>query len=111
MRITVLGIGGLGLMRITVGVDYIYCRQTRPQLENQRILEIVKSNNTHRYIELIFVLLFSESDRCEKNNGGCLQICRDIENGVECDCVEGYKRSPNNKDCMGKCNASSWNFH
>lgn len=45
--------------------------------------------------------IFSETDECRKNNGGCAQICEDTVGGHRCSCRPGYELKSNKRDCEG----------
>ena len=52
-----------------------------------------------------YVIIFSETDECQNNNGGCAQICEDTVGGYRCSCHPGYELKSNNRDCEGQ-----WDF-
>ena len=54
----------------------------------------------HNYI-YYHCLLAAESD-CEKNNGGCEQICHMLKGGYACECREGFTLTENRRNCIGK---------
>lgn len=38
---------------------------------------------------------------CERDNGGCSELCSTLDSGVTCSCQRaGYKLSNDNKSCM-----------
>ena len=44
---------------------------------------------------------------CEIDNGGCEQMCTNINGFAECSCTEGFNLSSNNFDCEGRDGVSS----
>lgn len=73
----------------------------------------IKSNSSELTIQFasdgtinkpgFYLNLFSETNECRKNNGGCEQICEDTLGGHRCACNPGYELRSNNKDCEGAC--------
>ena len=65
----------------------------------------------HRYIYLenvsLFTILFSEDiNECETNNGGCGDICNNLNctnGGYECACREGFVLGLDGRTCIGEC--------
>ena len=53
--------------------------------------------------------IFSETDECRKNNGGCAQICEDTVGGHRCSCHPGYELKSNHRDCEGSENNNNNN--
>ena len=41
-------------------------------------------------------------DECQSDNGGCEQVCTNIEGSFECSCRTGYALVANGANCAGK---------
>ena len=40
-------------------------------------------------------------NECDENNGGCSQICNNIEGSYECSCRNGYELDIDGQNCSG----------
>lgn len=40
--------------------------------------------------------------QCASNNGGCQQICKDVNGAAECSCYSGYVLDTDGSSCIGK---------
>lgn len=52
---------------------------------------------------------FIDIDECSSsNNGGCLQICTNLEGSHVCSCMDGYELGGDGRDCedIDECSAS-----
>ena len=47
------------------------------------------------------IILCLDINECDKNNGGCEQICNNTDGSFECSCIFGYIDS-NRRNCSGK---------
>ena len=45
--------------------------------------------------------LYSDTNECNTNNGGCQHNCVNTEGSYECQCRSGYRLSGNGQSCTG----------
>ena len=46
-------------------------------------------------------ILFADINECTINNGGCEQVCINIEGSHRCACYEGYSYNEESGECAG----------
>ena len=56
------------------------------------------------YLYLFMILYdFSDTNECEKDNGGCVQTCTNIPGNFTCGCHQGFELAPDGLGCVGEC--------
>ena len=48
------------------------------------------------------MILSSDVNECQINNGGCEQVCTNTESSYECSCNSGYQLAGDGINCNGK---------
>lgn len=64
---------------------------------------IYKSTHTS---PLKFTLLYTIADKCKIDNGDCAHTCSHTDDGIICECREGFVLGPDGKSCedIDECN-------
>lgn len=56
------------------------------------------------------ISMFIDIDECTIDNGGCQQICHNVEGSRACDCEDGYTRDDNLITCTGELELNGYTF-
>ena len=57
---------------------------------------------SNKHVIVAFTNCFLDINECENNNGGCMQICENIQGSFSCLCDPGYTLSPDGRTCTGR---------
>ena len=49
-------------------------------------------------------MTYLDIDECGADNGGCDQVCENIEGHYTCGCLTGYELGPDQASCIGNYN-------
>ena len=69
------------------------------------------TNSTHcegiswpgcNYLQVFIGLLYSDVNECAELNGGCHQVCINVEGSFLCSCNDGYELHSDNITCTGE---------
>lgn len=70
------------------------------------VVELCYSNykneiNSDNFFHL-FIWFFTDINECSINNGGCQQLCRNVDGSYSCDCNPGWQIGNDGKSCYRK---------
>ena len=66
------------------------------------------SNNM---LSIIDMIMFIDNDECERHNGGCSQLCVNVQGGYYCKCRYGYHLHSDDRTCIRKFWSWYWFIH
>ena len=51
--------------------------------------------------QYIIISCNPDTNECDDNNGGCSQMCKNIEGSYDCSCRNGYELDIDGQNCSG----------
>lgn len=52
---------------------------------------------------VVVVVVVTDIDECQSNNGGCDHFCKNTVGSFDCSCRKGFKLLTDEKSCQGMC--------
>ena len=63
-------------------------------------------------VRIVFLVsVCVDIEECSESNGGCQQLCTELEGGFQCSCHDGFVLTYDNRTCSGNHSISACNHN
>ena len=62
---------------------------------------VVPTHHVFLGVIIIYILIYSDINECQTDNGGCTQTCDNTDGSYQCSCLNGYELANDGHNCSG----------